>query len=415
MRTSTRRQHLSNSIQASPVYSTSVPTLDYALIIGIVISPMTGLRIGQIGPGEVLVLVWSVSAIATKNATKGRKSSNGHLATTIFWIIFLATILTGTIIGISLVPSHVILSHLATWFYFAFISVASVRILLERSLTLIEQILFKIGQWAILWNAFLYFFSLLVQPTFLGSSLWYADSRFSGGGTNPHQVSLVLGSAVIILLWGLHKGAGLSSNWKLGLLALVGVFLCYETGSSTLYMSLIVAIIVLIVVWLLGQMSSSRIRALTLGGLVLIVIAVLPQIGSLLDRFIASDPNGRNRIELWHDLPTIFGLSPLFGLGPGMHSNGGTTEFHNTYIEVLAMSGLIGLSVFLIYHLYIVSRIQSEPMLFAVISVLITYGLAGFAARRLSYWLLLGIILAIGLKSSKSLQARRSSLQIIGR
>ena len=40
-----------------------LPFIDYFLIIGIVLAPMTGLRIWKIGPGEVLCLFWSIPVL----------------------------------------------------------------------------------------------------------------------------------------------------------------------------------------------------------------------------------------------------------------------------------------------------------------------------------------------------------------
>lgn len=375
---------------------------DYLLVAGTILAPMTGLRVGQVGPGEVLILVWCVLAFQNSRKFVMVDGLRRTLATTSFWIAFIASTLIGSLIGIGKVPDQVHLSQLLTWSYLAVVAISLNHGLLQRSNLQLRLLLERIAQATCLWNFALYFYSLTVAPSFFGAPIWFAETRFSGGGDNPHQVALLLGVAVVVLVWSL---GGLPEHMRSApyniLLAGISLFLCVQTESSTLYMSLVLSLLVaVLVVAVLSKLHGIR----RLFAIVAIIIAMLVSFSQLISyarSFVESDANGQGRFDIWSSLPDVFTASPIFGFGPGTHAWGGAAEFHNSYIEVLAMSGLVGLLLFLIYHTYVLVSLRREPSLLPVVTLIMAYGFAGFTARRLPYWIVLILVLVIAQKTER--------------
>jgi O-antigen ligase len=103
--------------------------------------------------------------------------------------------------------------------------------------------------------------------------------------------------------------------------------------------------------------------------------------------WVAEDKNGMGRFGIFSSFGESFIRSPLFGLGPGVHGRGGMIEFHNTYLEILAATGVIGGIVFIVYTFGLFRKtLAADWKLFVVIASMYAYGLASFAMRRLVFW-----------------------------
>lgn len=112
--------------------------------------------------------------------------------------------------------------------------------------------------------------------------------------------------------------------------------------------------------------------------------------------WVSKDANGLGRFDIFSTFPNAYLKSPLVGLGPGVHGRDGLIEFHNTYFEVLAASGLFGGIVFLLFSIRISKKaILADWRLFIVIVSMYAYGLAGFAMRRLVFWGVISFIVTI--------------------
>ena len=138
----------------------------------------------------------------------------------------------------------------------------------------------------------------------------------------------------------------------------------------------------------------------------LIILLVITIIVSLLYidiytgilEWIKLDPNGLGRFDIFSTIFLPFSKSPLVGLGPGGHAYGGIMEFHNTYLEILAMGGILGLLIFIIYSIKIFNTLKTDYRLVFIILPLYMYGVAGFAMRRLVYWSILMIVIVFAEK-----------------
>lgn len=377
-----------------------IKKLDYLLIIGVILAPMTSLRFWKVGPGEILVVTWCLFN-SYKNSRL--KFSGYHFD---FWILFLLSILIGTFFGLVIAPLQVLPSQLVTYIYLMLISLGTYIGVQDKTLSEIELIVEKISLYGIVWNLFLFIYSILISPQFLNASLWYGEqSRFSGGGTNPHQLAVFLSAIIFICYRNLLKKSG-SKRWINLVLIIIGIYLAYQTASSTLNMALTITAFLALVQFIVSKfIYKDRFLIsilLIIIGLIIFVIN-FNSVFSILRVWIESDPNGLGRIEIFTSINDTLSKSPLFGLGPGTHALQGTAEYHNTYLEVIAMSGIVGLSIYYVYTIVTLKNMMIDTTLVLIILPLLLYGLAGFAMRRLVYWVILMLVISISEKKSNKL------------
>lgn len=362
---------------------------DWLLVIGIMLAPMTGLRIWKVGPAEVLCLLWTLKYYPRRYL---------HVNDTLkFFAAFLATMLVGSLIGLLKAPQELSRSGYLTWLYLAYIALAMYEGLRRNSLECNETLLNRIATLSVLWYLFLYVYSITVSRYFFGAPLWYANYRFSGGGRNPHQVAVLMCGVIFVLLRNLVKKRG-----KLfpALLIAVSIYIVTETKSATAYVAIALGLFVALY-FFLGQKIKNKRKRITLLILEAVVIAVFLVVfyrllSTRLYAWILSDSNGMGRLEIFASFFETFVKSPLVGLGPGVHGRGGAIEFHNTYLEILAATGIVGFSAFFVYSVRVFKKLLSDYMLIPIIVAMYAYGLAGFAMRRLAYWGLMISILVIG-------------------
>jgi O-antigen ligase len=139
-----------------------------------------------------------------------------------------------------------------------------------------------------------------------------------------------------------------------------------------------------------------------------VLLLTFDKLWSLFYNWIASDSNGLGRFRIFASYPETFWKSPVFGLGPGVHGLNGTIEFHNTYLEVLAMSGMAGGIVFVLFTLNAWKEVRWSPFTLGMFVTLYVFGLAGFGMRRLVFWIILSIICVYGKRQRRNRVAERT-------
>ncbi len=153
--------------------SARIEWMDWLLIIGLTLAPMTGLRIWKVGPGEVLCLLWGIQHLFR---SKSLKSSMF-----LFFVPFLLAMGAGSIAGYIIAPEELTIDGLLTWIYLAVTAISLYEGLKTKTLEYNETLLFTFAEIATLWNIFLFLYSRLVRNTLFGAPLWYHGVRFSGG------------------------------------------------------------------------------------------------------------------------------------------------------------------------------------------------------------------------------------------
>ena len=132
------------------------------------------------------------------------------------------------------------------------------------------------------------------------------------------------------------------------------------------------------------------------------IILLHEYIYSMFMKWLADDENGLGRLEIFKSFTYSMRKNIICGLGPGAHAYNGTFEYHNTYLEILAMSGVLGFIVFLRFSITIFKKMMSDKYLLLCIIPLYAYGFAGFAMRRLIYWGIIAIALVLSEKKAEN-------------
>lgn len=371
---------------------------NWLLVISFILAPMTGLRVAKVGPAEFLCILWIVINLNKKTTYVDRAFLK-------FWLFFLFFIFLGSIWGQFFYPNESSITGVFSWIYFAFISIFSCSILNCMDFFQIDLILKKISIGSTIWYFLMYLYSQFVSNTFLGAPLWYGGKRFSGGGTNPHQVALLLGIVIIFLLHFMFEEEIIYRKLVMIICAACAFFLLILTESSTGLMAVFCGAIILlfekIVCIFKNDMHIKFIFCLIILSFLIIGNQI---VYSALMEWISSDGNGLGRLEIFSSFDVAFWKNPIFGLGPGAHGLNGTMELHNTYLEIIAMSGCCGFLVFLLFTIKLVATIRNNIMSLAVLLCMYIFGLAGFGARRLVYWMVISLlyIYSVKLENSKS-------------
>ena len=356
---------------------------DWLLIIGAMLAPMTGLRIWKIGPAEVLCFIWALRYITFK-----RVRLNFLVK---YFIVFIFCMFLGTLICSNVAPEEVRLESWPTWIFLVIISCVLLRVVEQNNLDYNIKVFDLICCFSTLWYAFLYLFSRTVSRSFLGAPLWYYY-RYAGGGTNPHQLAVLMCG---IEFWYVYK---FSKRRKIVdvVFFLLTLFLLSETKSSTGIAAIAVGIFIYIAIWLIesGRSSTQKTLFLSIEFIVIVMVVVLfyRQLYQMVYEWVSEDANGLGRFYIWSSFKQAILKSPLVGLGPGTHgiSYSGIKEFHNSYLEIFAASGIVGFIAFIVLTIIIVRKVlQGYPKLLPIIVAMYGYSMAGFAFRRLAYWIVM--------------------------
>jgi len=370
--------------------------IDYILIFGLVLAPMTGLRIMKVGPAEILCLIWCLV-----NFSEYLKIKKNDFVLS-FWLVFLSCICLGTAFGYIFYPHESQPLQIFTYIYLMLISIGVYAGLSKNTLPYIEKMLEEICLYVTLWYFFLFLYSFLVAPSFFGAPLWYSEQRFSGGGTNPHQLAVLMGANVFICYRFLRIKREINQKLKYLLFIIIGVIIALETLSSTLIMSLAITIILAIVLEIIQREKTQKKKILTTLLIIIfsgiIFLLFYPYIWGRGLNWISSDPNGLGRLEIFSSFTETLKKNPIVGLGPGNHAFNGMIEYHNTYLEIIAMSGFIGFIIFILFSKRIFQIMRVDYTLKLIIIPLYLYGLAGFSMRRLAFWVLLMFVLVVAKK-----------------
>ena len=365
-------------------FDKSIERWDWILIIGAILSPMTGLRIAKVGPAEFLCFVWALRNI--------------------FTFAFLLSMMVGTFICLVVAPDEFVANGWATWLYLLFIGNALYAYLLKKSYVYLVEVFERICVSSVIWYGALYIFSKVVSKSFLGAPLWYY-SRYSGGGTNPHQIAVLFCG---IAFWFTSQFLKNKNRLRNIIFFFLAVFIESETKSSTGLAAIAVGAFVLVILFTVNGVNSGHKRKVYLlfEGLVGVLCAVIfyRQIYNVLYEWVASDSNGLGRFYIWSSFKAAFLKSPIFGLGPGMHaiSYSGMKEFHNSYLEIFAATGIIGFIAFAVMTIQSVKIIIiGDRTLLPILFSLYMYSMAGFAIRRLAYWIVYVFIIALAVKKSE--------------
>ncbi|WP_052245823.1 O-antigen ligase [Sporosarcina sp. ZBG7A] len=157
----------------------------------------------------------------------------------------------------------------------------------------------------------------------------------------------------------------------------IGLALCMFTTVLTFSRGGILAMLIIILTYMVICNSSTRRRTMTTMGLIFIaagyfaVFIMKINIGGLLTGRIAdfSNDGGSGRFELWRRAWEYFLAHPVIGIGADNFIEynkvyyGESLYTHNTLLQILSESGLVGLCLYLLFLLFVLVHLMKRHVI----------------------------------------------------
>ena len=166
--------------------------------------------------------------------------------------------------------------------------------------------------------------------------------QYVGIFNDPNDLGLLFVTVLPMALY-LSRGGGLMGLrrllwWGSAAALVYGVILTHSRGAM-------LALVAVVAVWVWrrrGPVSAGALGAAMIG-----VLMMLPSRLSELD---AGESSAAGRVDAWYSGFDMFMGSPLFGIGPGLFAdNNANLTAHNSFVLVLAETGLVGYVVWLAF------------------------------------------------------------------
>lgn len=372
------------------------PRYDWLVVLGVVLYPIVFTGSATFRLGEMIILVWTSIALFHRVPRISFPTRDLQL-----WLALLFVITLGYIVGSSDLHSGSNSQGLLTWAYLAVVYLSVLGAMRTQPLEHRLHMLRSIGVVGTTFYGALLVYGEYISGSIAGIDLYYGSQRFSSGGDNPHHLALLISVTLAINVWMSFRAVGF---WRrCGYVALVALsfWIVGATASSTAVVAVALSLLSLLALYtaMPTRLSAGRVVAFIL---LFVGIAFSGRLLSTLAGFVDSDPNGGGRLELLEDFPTTFARSPVVGLGPGAHAGGGTIEFHNSFVEILVMAGIVGFILFSVLIGRVLFHAARRDLLLALpIIVAVLYGVGGFSARRLAFWVILAIVGSIAFDSDR--------------
>ena len=249
------------------------------------------------------------------------------------------------------------------------------------------------------------------------------EGRYSATGVNAVDLALILmmGLPIAMQLFfvaGQNKKGTVLKLINLAYIPLA-IFTIVLSGSR---ISLIA--VIPFGIYLVGtQMIKFDRKIVVLGILLISLLAMLPfipqsvttRLGTLSSSIEAGDLGGR--VELWRQAILIFSKHPLLGLGSGTLVSAIGSAAHNTFVSVIAETGLIGLVLFFIILAVVFFQAMNIPSgnsgLWVAIFLTWFIGVLSLSweFRKLT-WLFLNFIVIEGSFNYEELHIRQAKVEV---
>ena len=242
-----------------------------------------------------------------------------------------------------------------------------------------------------------------------------AAGRFAGNSKSPPAMTVILGSLLPFVFWGLWNAESKVLRMILGLGFLSGMATLVLSGQRAGTIAGLVGIIPLALTIIKRKeyraWSVLLAIALALLGVFLVQRVSQEKIDFLLSRY-RLDSGLSNRNLIWQMAFSEIRTSPLLGRGIGAAEWVISSSFHNAYLEVWFNAGFLGLGLFVASQAYVflrilhLNRILIDPKTKSVLALALGYMLGfvvlcavesvGAAASNLSVilYLYLGILVS---------------------
>lgn len=377
--------------------------------IGIVLSPASQLRIAgtSIGLGEICALLSVFIGLlffALNPVVVVKKLSNFQRNYIAFWLLSLVLFCLGSFYAKTInVLDEGSTVHNFSAYLSVFLMISLFLLFYISSFPdLGERVLWNILFFSGLLNLFYTFLWATSLVSFLQYELFYGI-RFTGFGLNPNQLAL---SCLPVPFLALHSFRSKTNSKFKRFYSLLSLLVTCFVGVVTLSDALIFA-------WLLGflvyyyninlrglfkkSFEQIIIRLAFTFLLILIGLLFIHQINDYIKDTYGdgvSNNQGSDRFLYWSNALHAFIYSPLFGLGPGSYSGGtpfGQEEAHNTFLDWLVSTGLIGGSmfIFLMFQKWRKLWRNSPKEYISIFVALIAFSMFHYILRHFFFWILI--------------------------
>lgn len=315
----------------------------FAIYISLVLVQTPYKNIGTLVGAGSLVLVFGSILFTPKSKRKGISFKEA----TVLILFFLYSVLSSVLIGGQLYSSRLVLQLLL------FLVISGIH-LSQKENELIGTIFgFAMAVFAVL---------------IIISCIQYESMRYVHGDiylfntfVDPNYLCIPLVCAAALLLDGILKNKRMILN--IILFAIVG-FAIVMTSSRGGLMGLILASAVIIISFFRGKNMTKGKKIIIIAFVIVLCILALGYISryysSEWDRMLDfTDDNGRS--DLWKQAIDQWKQAPVFGVGIGTYTLQTSMAVHNTYLEILTASGVIGFILFCTFLWMIIKRAWRIP------------------------------------------------------
>lgn len=249
------------------------------------------------------------------------------------------------------------------------------------------------------------------------------EGRYSATGVNAVDLTLILMLGLPVAMQLFFSNAQNRQNILLRIVYLayipLAIFAILLTGSRT---SLIA--VIPFAFYLVGtrQISSSA-KLLVVSILIVSLLALIPfipstivsRLGTLGSSIEARDLGGR--FELWMEALRVFSAHPITGLGSGTLDSAIGSAAHNTFVSILAETGVVGFFIFLLILAVVIFQAVNVPNGNAGlwIAIFLTWAIGVFSLswdfRKLT-WLFLNFIVIEGSFTYEQLHVKQTGIRV---
>ena len=368
------------------------------LIIAMVFSPFTQLRLSAIGVAELLCFIIILFVLfSTRNQVDLR--TKNYFIFTKFWIIFLAFSSLGLLNNFIISDQYS--GNISGIIYdgLSYLFVAIVCFCVE----IIIRNYHEINLWNILKKIyifssviFLFFFVLSYYTNqFFGFRIDYYGF-FRPLATNIHHISMAIAPLPFIGLKIFAKDKKIINKlFFLGLVA-SNIIIANNTGSLKVLMGFIIGLFIFLLILILKKMNKKVIRLIFLFilsiSIVIVAFIFTEQIaGYLQEIFISNDISGARETIYSSSIVKIL-ESPIVGFGPGQHAEyrfGQFLDAHQSFLTIALQGGLLALLFYIFLHLKIIKSSLNDPYILGSYAGIFIYALCVDIIRRLPMWIFL--------------------------
>ena len=369
------------------------------LLMGLFLTPFTSLRLGFLGPGEILILIAAlVGFLSTGMVIRLDKRMQIFYR---FWSIFIIISILGLyynhfLLSVSSGKPQSMIFDLFSYF-FILLTILVIGHYASNKSNFSETFFRKLFiYWGI---AYVTLFAIsFFTPSIFGMPLRYHE-YFSPLVRNLHQASMITMAMTFVMLYLGIKTPQLFNK----ILFFTGMALfatmAITSGSTKALLGIVVGFLICFV-HLIGYRPTGRGRFyintttffVTTALIMVFLFSYSDELIFLAIQFFTENDGANGSRQSIYKLGFEHGIkSPLVGYGPGSHVpyRQSFWDAHNSTLTLFLQTGLIGVLFFVWFNIRMLTKLSVHFALFGAMTAIGMYILGGDILRRLPIWIIL--------------------------